>query len=53
MRTRERWIGIDDFGHHRWVVVEYDERGTAEVSREVMHELLTLAGLRRDAEGEA
>ena len=52
MRTREVWLSIDDFGYRRRLVVDYDERDNTEVSRVVMHDLLTLAGLRRDIDEE-
>jgi len=46
VRDFEKWKTVDDRGTVRWVIVDYDAHGVAEVTREAMHELLTLAGLR-------
>lgn len=50
--SREVWITTDDRGHTRRVVIDYDARGVAEVSREAMTDLLTYAGMRRDIDSE-
>ena len=52
MRTREKWKTVDDRGGVRWVVVDYDENDCALVSREAMHDLLTVAGMRLTLEAE-
>lgn len=49
---REKWATTDDHGNTRWVVVDYDERGVAEVTREAMHDLLTYAGMRLTMEAD-
>lgn len=49
----EKWVSTDDRGTRRTMVVAYDERGHALVSREYLREIMTLAGMRLDLDAEA
>ena len=46
MTDQEFWESCDDRGYLSTAVVEYDAKGCAMVSRQIMHELLVKAGLR-------
>jgi len=42
----EKWKTTDDRGLDRFVVVDYDDRDCAMVTREILHDLLMRAGMR-------
>jgi hypothetical protein len=44
--SQETWVTTDDLGQQGKLIVDYDANGVTEVSREAMHWLLGLAGLR-------